>query len=167
MRNQSSTGHEHPSILSQLCMDSDDWHCIHIHNSAEHYMRPLHSTVEEADLRIPVHVLESRLSPGRLQNMRCYLHLYRCDRCPTVSRARLSPRGTGRTMGTWYGQGEVPPPVLCPFILYMHGCVLIIYAESFQHYIPSPAVISPAILVSRKRLSRLKNDPLAQIWHND
>ena len=55
--NQSSSGHEHPSILSQLWMDSDDWHCIQIHNSAEHYMRHMHSTVEEADLRISVHVL--------------------------------------------------------------------------------------------------------------
>ena len=57
VRNQSSKGHEHPSILSQL-MDSDDWQCIHIHNSAEHYMRPMHSTVEEADFRIPVHVID-------------------------------------------------------------------------------------------------------------
>ena len=39
-------------------MDSDDWQCIQIHNSAEHCMRHLHSTVEEADLRIPVHVLD-------------------------------------------------------------------------------------------------------------
>ena len=39
-------------------MDSDDWQCIQIHNSAEHYMRHLHSTVEEADLRIPVHVID-------------------------------------------------------------------------------------------------------------
>ena len=39
-------------------MDSDDWQCIQIHNSAEHCMRNLHSTVEEADLRIPLHVLD-------------------------------------------------------------------------------------------------------------
>ena len=39
-------------------MDSDDWQCIQIHNSEEHYMRHLHSTVEDADLRIPVHVLD-------------------------------------------------------------------------------------------------------------
>ena len=32
MRNQSSKGHELPSIRSQLCMDSDDWQCIQIHN---------------------------------------------------------------------------------------------------------------------------------------
>ena len=29
------------------------------------------------------------------------------------------------------------------------------------------AAISPAILVPRKRLSMLKNGPLARIWHND
>ena len=58
VRNESSEGHEHPTILSQLCMDSGDWQCIKIHNNAEHYKRHLQSTVEEADLRIPMHVLD-------------------------------------------------------------------------------------------------------------
>ena len=58
VRHQSSKGHEHPSIVSQLRMDSDDWQCIAIHNSAEHYMRHMHYAVEEADLRIPMHVLD-------------------------------------------------------------------------------------------------------------
>ena len=39
VRNESSEGHEHPTILSQLCMDSGDWQCIKIHNNAEHYKR--------------------------------------------------------------------------------------------------------------------------------
>ena len=64
-------------------------------------------------------------------------------------------------------QGEAPQPVLCPFTFYMHGLVLMIYAQSFQHHIASQAVISPAILVQRKRPAMLKNDPLARIWHND
>ena len=38
----------------------------------------------------------------------------------------------------------------------MHGWVPMIYAESFQHHIASQAVISPAILVPRKRPSMLK-----------
>ena len=58
VRNESLEGHEHPTILSQLCMDSGDWQCIKIHNNAEHYKRHLQSTVEEADLRIPMHVLD-------------------------------------------------------------------------------------------------------------
>ena len=55
---QSSQGHQQPTILSQLCMDSNDWHCIKVHNSTQHYMRHLQSTVDEADLRIPMHVLD-------------------------------------------------------------------------------------------------------------
>ena len=66
-----------------------------------------------------------------------------------------------------YRQGEAPQPVLYPSTFYMHGWILIIYAQSFQHHIASQAMISPAILVPRKRPSMLKNDPLARIWHND
>ena len=58
VRNQSSKGYEHPTVLSQLCMDSNEWQCVKIHNSAEHCKRHLQSTVEEADLRIPMHVLD-------------------------------------------------------------------------------------------------------------
>ena len=58
VRNQSSKGYEHPTVLSQLCMDSTEWQCVKIHNSAEHCKRHLQSTVEEADLRIPMHVLD-------------------------------------------------------------------------------------------------------------
>ncbi|KAG1714049.1 hypothetical protein GQR58_001880 [Nymphon striatum] len=55
---QSSQGHEHPTIVSQLCINSNDWQCKKIHHSTEHYMQHLGSTVEEADLRIPMHVLD-------------------------------------------------------------------------------------------------------------
>ncbi|KAG1662219.1 hypothetical protein GQR58_021027 [Nymphon striatum] len=55
---QSSQGHEHPTIVSQLCINSNDWQCKKIHHSTEHYMQRLGSTVEEADLRIPMHVLD-------------------------------------------------------------------------------------------------------------
>ncbi|KAG1663786.1 hypothetical protein GQR58_020195 [Nymphon striatum] len=55
---QSSQGHEHPTIVSQLCINSNDWQCKKIHLSTEHYMQRLGSTVEEADLRIPMHVLD-------------------------------------------------------------------------------------------------------------
>ena len=94
MRNQSSKGHGHPSILSQLCMDSDDWQCIQIHNSAEHYMRHLYSTVEEADLRIHVHVLDC-LQAGYKTCVVISNYTYLCDSYPTVSCAKLSPKGTG------------------------------------------------------------------------
>ena len=94
------------------------------------------------------------LSPLRLLNLRCYLQLYRCDSCPTVSCAKLSPKGAGGT-------------VLCPFTFYILGWVLMINAQSFQHHIASQAVLPPAIWVPRKRLSMLKNDPHAHIWHSD
>ncbi|KAG1701651.1 hypothetical protein GQR58_004686 [Nymphon striatum] len=55
---QSSQGHEQPTIVSQLCINSSDWQCKKIHHSTEHYMQRLGSTVEEADLRIPMHVLD-------------------------------------------------------------------------------------------------------------
>ena len=47
---------EHPTLLSQLCMNSNDWQCIKIHQSAEHNMQDLESTVDETDLLIPMHV---------------------------------------------------------------------------------------------------------------
>ncbi|KAG1674175.1 FAD-dependent oxidoreductase domain-containing protein 2 [Nymphon striatum] len=55
---QSPQGHEHPTIVSQLCINSNDWQCKKIHHSTENYMQHLGSTVEEADLRIPRHVLD-------------------------------------------------------------------------------------------------------------
>ena len=48
--------HQHSTLLSQLCMNSNDWPCIKIHQSAEHNMQDLESTVDEADLLIPMHV---------------------------------------------------------------------------------------------------------------
>ena len=50
--------HEHPTILSQLCMNSNDWPCTKIHQGIERNMQDLESTVDEADLRIPMHVLD-------------------------------------------------------------------------------------------------------------
>ena len=162
MRNQSSKGHEHPSILSQICTNSDDWQCIQIHNSAEHYMRHLHSTVEVGDLRIPVHVIDC-LQAGYKT---CVVMSNYTDVIVTL--LFCVPTFLQKGLGN-YGnrQGEAPQPVLCPFTFYMHGWVLMTYAQSFQHHIASHAVISPAILVQRKRPSMLKNDPLARIWHND
>ena len=160
MRNQSSKGHEHPSILSQLCMDSDDWQCVQIHNSAEHCMRHLHSTVEAADLRIPVHgCLQAGYKICVVVSNYTDVIVTLLFRVPNFLQNGLGNCG--------YRQGEAPQPVLCPFTFYMHGWVLMIYAQSFRHHIASQAVISPAIWVPRKRPSMLKNDPLARIWHND
>ena len=159
MRNQSSKGHGHPSILSQLCMDSDDWQCIQIHNSAEHYMWNLHSMVEEAGLRIPVHFLDF-LQAGYKT---CVVISNYTD--VIVTPLFCVPNFLQKGLGNCgYRQGEAPQPVLCPFTFYMHGWVLMIYAQSFQHHIASQAVISQAILVPRKRPSMLKND-LAQRLH--
>ena len=44
------------TLLSQLCMNSNDWPCIKIHQSVEHNMQDLESTVDEAGLLILMHV---------------------------------------------------------------------------------------------------------------
>ena len=49
---------EHLMILSQLCMNSNDWPCTKIHQGVEQNMQDLEFTVDEADLRIPMHVLD-------------------------------------------------------------------------------------------------------------
>ena len=64
--------HEHPTLLSQLCMNSNDWPCIKIHQSAEHNMQNLESTVDEADLRAHTHAC-LLLHPDRFQNLCCYI----------------------------------------------------------------------------------------------
>ena len=61
LREESLQRHAQPTILSQLCMESDDtseWYCIKITNGTEHYMQLLQCQVEEADLRIPMHLLD-------------------------------------------------------------------------------------------------------------
>ena len=58
LRERSLKRREEPTILSQLCMDNNEWQCIEIHNGAEDNMQQLQSPVEEADLRIPMHVLD-------------------------------------------------------------------------------------------------------------
>ena len=58
LRERSLERHEEPTILSQPCMDNNEWQCIKIHNGAEDNMQQLQSLVEEADLRMPMHVLD-------------------------------------------------------------------------------------------------------------
>ena len=50
--------HTEPTVLSQVCLTGDQWQCIKLHNGTEQSMQQLQSTVEEADLRIPMHVLD-------------------------------------------------------------------------------------------------------------
>ena len=58
LRERSLERHEEPTIPCQLCMGNNEWQCIKIHNGAEDNMQQLQSPVEEADLRIPMHVLD-------------------------------------------------------------------------------------------------------------
>lgn len=55
---RSAQNYGEPAVLSQVCMDSNDWKCIKIHNGMEQDMPHLQSAVEEVDLHIPVHVLD-------------------------------------------------------------------------------------------------------------
>lgn len=52
-----SETHGEQAILSQLCGNSNDWQCIKIHSGTENNMQSLQSQVEEANLRLPMHVL--------------------------------------------------------------------------------------------------------------
>ena len=149
VHHQSSKYHEHPSILSQLCMDSDDWQCVQIHNSAEHY------TVEKADLPIPVLILDWI----QVDYTTCVVSTNYTDvivallfHVPNCLQWGLRER--------WIRAGRDSTKRLCTFTFYLHGWVLIIYVHTFQHYIASNAVISPYILIPRKRLSLLKTMPL-------
>ena len=55
---KSAQNYAEPTVVGQVCMDSNDWKCIKIHNGMEHDMPHLQSTVDEADHRIPAHVLD-------------------------------------------------------------------------------------------------------------
>lgn len=58
LRERPSETHGEPTILSQLYMESNEWQCIKICNGTEDNMQHLQFQVEEADLRIPMHMLD-------------------------------------------------------------------------------------------------------------
>ena len=58
LRDSSLESYKEPTILSQLCIDSNEWQCIEIHDGTEDTMQHLQSQIEEADLHIPMHVLD-------------------------------------------------------------------------------------------------------------
>ena len=49
---------EFPTIIGQVVKTDDSWKCIKYHNGDNVPMPHLHSAHEEADLRIPIHVLD-------------------------------------------------------------------------------------------------------------
>ena len=55
---QSSDGGRHPTMLSQLCTDINEWQCVKVHNGTKQCMDHLQTTLKEADLRISMHVLD-------------------------------------------------------------------------------------------------------------
>ena len=117
-------------------------------------MRHLHSTVDEADLRIPLYVLNC-LQAGYKT---CVVISNFMDVIVTLlfRVPNFLQKGLGEL---WVQVGRGTTTRFVP----LH----ILHAQSFQHHVASQDVISPAILVPRKRPSMLKNDPLARIWHND
>ncbi len=50
---------EYPSIIGQLSIGKEDWQCISISKGKQSPKPHLQSTFEEADFRIPFHVLDS------------------------------------------------------------------------------------------------------------
>ena len=52
------TLHKDPTVLSQICVDNDQWQCLKLHNGKEDIVQHLQSEFEEADLRIIMHVLD-------------------------------------------------------------------------------------------------------------
>ena len=51
---------QYPTVLGQVSTADEEWQCIKVHQGTKHVMSHLQSTVyEEADLRIPIHVLDS------------------------------------------------------------------------------------------------------------
>lgn len=56
--NIANTG-QHPTVLGQVTRENEDWKCMKMHNGDESALVHLQSTVEEADLRILLHVLDA------------------------------------------------------------------------------------------------------------
>ena len=53
------TSREYSVVLGQLSREEEEWQCISIHQGKEYIKSQLQSTFEEADSRIPLHVLDS------------------------------------------------------------------------------------------------------------
>jgi hypothetical protein len=51
-------GHRYPTVVSQLSTEIDDWQCMKFLDGKEECMDHLHTTLKEADLRIPMHILD-------------------------------------------------------------------------------------------------------------
>lgn len=49
----------YPTVLGQVTRDDHNWQCIEAQGGSETVLTRLQSSMEEADLRIPVHILDS------------------------------------------------------------------------------------------------------------
>ena len=59
LRTHAHTG-QYPTVLGQVTTADEEWQCTKVHQGTEHVMAHLQSVVfEEADLRIPMHVLDA------------------------------------------------------------------------------------------------------------
>ena len=66
LRSDISPHGEYPTILGQVTREEEDWQCISICNGKEDTLSHLQCTFEEADFRIPLHVLDSLKSGHRV-----------------------------------------------------------------------------------------------------
>ena len=64
-RNRPTSG-EYSVVRGQLSREEEEWQCISIHQGKEYIKSQLQSTFEEADSRIPLHVLDSLRSGHRV-----------------------------------------------------------------------------------------------------
>lgn len=57
--NASRVVRHYPTVVGQVTREDEDWHCIKVHEGTETVLDHLQSTFEEADLRIPIHILDA------------------------------------------------------------------------------------------------------------
>jgi len=59
LRGNSPETRQYPTVVSQVTKEDDNWQCVMAHKGEENVMAHLQSSLEEADFRIPLHVLDS------------------------------------------------------------------------------------------------------------
>ena len=59
VESEKASGHRYPTVISQVITQSEEWQCTTVHEGRENATEQLQSCLDEADFRIPIHVLDS------------------------------------------------------------------------------------------------------------